>query len=658
MAKETSTPEVVSRQLIELSLTKPPVHSFNRQLVRIVVDTVGASAATLWLLRENELVLCEEIEETVGAVRSIRISEQDQQKALRTAFERGEVVVIKDVSGGFDPLGPVPAEQRSLVFIPVVGLRGNLGVLRLVFPPASEPLLWRQIQLAETLSGYYSLYSAQRILTVQHEERQDIDRLSKAILELQHYTFSRELPEVVVNSAIEVARLDRVVLLMADAEGQLSVSAVSSVSQVNKKGAWARLTCELGEIILQAGQPLHYLSGVTQLDEIEDEELRRQVNSYVLMSGARSLLLYPLSAGEQKVAVLALESFAEQPLTNFERVLCTVFAAHAASALANQRLFESVPFSGFFARKLESGQETVVRGRSRLKKAAKYGLGLLVAAVVVWLVGFYPVEEKVGARCFVQPETTRFITAKVAGEIETVNFQQGDDVEESVLLIKLRTDEFELGLRKEQEDASNIEAQVVKLRGEAEKERDPERRGSLLADMRALGHSLAARQEQVKLLKAKIEDCYLRAPIAGTILEPDEPEKLLGVVVREGEQLCRIGSIADRVRVRIAVPAERIADVEEGQQVEIRLRPLIARKALRGTIETVAERSVTYKNANVFMADVVLPNSLVQAPDEESPQYLLKPGMTGKAKIVRPGKSTYLYIYGGILHRKAKYWLY
>ncbi len=657
MAKETSAPEVVSRQLIELSLTKPPIHSFNRQLVRIVIDTVGALAATLWLLRETELLLVEEIEESVGAVRGIRISEQRQQQALRAAFEKGEVVVLGDVAEAFDPLGPAPVEQRTLVFIPVVGLRGNLGVLRLVFPPVSDAILSKQIQLAETLSGYYSLYSAQRILTVQHEERQDIDRLSKAILELQHYTFSRQLPEVVVNSALEITELDRVVLLMTDNTGELSVRAVSSVAQIDRKGAWARLVCELGQIVLQTGLPLHFLAGVTNIEDIEDEELRRQVNSYVLMTGAKSLLLYPQSSAGEKVAVLIFESFADRSLTTFERVLCTVFAAHTGSALGNHRLFQSVPFSKFFAKRLDLEREAVKRGRSRLGKVLKWGAGALAVAGAIWFMCFRQVVEKVGAPCFVVPETERVLTAPIAGEIQSVRFQQGDRVEQSDLLVKFRTDQLELNRDHERENARNIEAEIVRLRGEAEKEQDPDKMGSLLAQIRVAGHSLNAKQAQIDLLNSKIRDCSLLAPISGTVLEPEQPDELLGFFVREGEPLCRIGSIA-RVRVKIAVPAERVRDIETGLEVQIRLRPLVSDEPMLGNISTIGGQSVTHKNANVYIADVIVDNVLLAVSGDEGPQYLLKPGMTGKAKIIRSDKSTYLAIYGGMLVRKMKYWLF
>jgi hypothetical protein len=129
------------------------------------------------------------------------------------------------------------------------------------------------------------------------------------------------------------------------------------------------------------------------------------------------------------------------------------------------------------------------------------------------------------------------------------------------------------------------------------------------------------------------------------------------VVVRAGETLCRIGSIGERVKVKVAVPDERITDVAVGMPVEIRLRTLIAEKPIEGRITALAEASVTYKNANVFMADVLVDNTRAQSAEGE-PQYLLKPGMTGKAKIIRPGKSNYASIYGRLLWRKLQYWFF
>ena len=42
-----STTKSVCRNLVELSAARPPVHSFNRQFVRLLLDATGALAATL-----------------------------------------------------------------------------------------------------------------------------------------------------------------------------------------------------------------------------------------------------------------------------------------------------------------------------------------------------------------------------------------------------------------------------------------------------------------------------------------------------------------------------------------------------------------------------------------------------------------------------------
>lgn len=658
MTTDASSVKLVSKQLIELSSSKVPVHSFNRQLVRLIVDGLHAMAATLWLVRENELVLCEEIEQTVGAVRSLGMAQERQQVALRRAFEQSLPSVLGDATEGFDPLKPAREEQHNVVFVPVAGLQGNVGVLRLIFPPMDAAELSLRAQLAETLAGYYSLYSAQRVLSIQHEERRDIDRLSKAILQLQHYTFSLQLHEVIVNSAVEVAGLDRVSLLTADKKGRLHVACVSSVSTAQKGGVWARLLSEVGQIIMQKGEPLHFFPGHVDPEEIEDEELRERVNSYVVMTDAKSLLFYPLTSGAQKVGVIVFESFKEQILGSFERVLCTVFATHCASAIGNNALFLRMPFAKLRARNIEREREKTKRGPARVEKILKAALVLSLLAALVWFVGYHPVPEKIGAQCFVEPEIVRVVTAKIPGEVQRVNFAHGQFVRQSDVLIQFRTDDIRLNLDKEKAGVRNIQSNIDKLRGEADDARDPDQRGSLLAELGSLEHELAAKQKTVELLTLKLQDCTLRAPLTGIVLDPDQPEKLLGLVVPEGEPLCRVGNIHEKAKVRVAIEAARVLEVREGLEVEIRLRSRATEEVLEGEIDKLERHSVTYKNANVFMADVIVPNQVRKDKAGGKPQLALKIGMTGKAKIIRDGESTYFAIYGGLLKRKLSYWLY
>jgi len=661
MAPEQQAAEIVSRKLIELSLTKPPVPSFNRQLVRIVVDTVGASAATLWLLNENELVLCEELEQTPGTVRGIATPEQQQQNALRICFEQSQMVVFGNTADGqqtTDANGVYV--NSSLVFTPVVGLQGNLGVLRLVFPPMHPALLSRQVQLAETLCGYYSLYSAQRILSAQHEERRDVDKLSKAILQLQHYSFSGQLEEVISNSAAEVARVDRTVLLTTRSNGTLKLASVSSVTEPDKKGAWAKLITELGELILQADRPFQFIPGLNSLDEIEDEELRDRVSSYVTMTEVKTLMIFPLASRNDKAGVLVIESFQDPALSSFERVLCTVYASHAGSALVNYRLFRTVPFSGYFSTKLIDDVEGVRRGHSRFKKILKRGAIAAALIGLAWFGAIRPTPEEIGALCYVEPHEVRLITAPQDGEIEVVLFGRGMpngfEVPEGRLVLKMRDDQILLALQAEKKKAAQVALEVVQLRAQATAAKNDEERQTLLGRLSTKKAELEAKKIEVKLQQKLLDQCKIYSPIDGTIIEPDDPAQLVKIPVREGQLLCRVGSLSEKVRIMVAIPSERSHLVEPGADVTIQLRSLVHIQTIEGKIESISRRSENYESSNVFMATVVVPATVMSDDGSEVP-LSLKPGMTGKANVILED-STYVRIFGGALLRKLDYWLF
>ena len=285
-------------------------------------------------------------------------------------------------------------------------------------------------------------------------------------------------------------------------------------------------------------------------------------------------------------------------------------------------------------------------------------LVLLIVGGVVWFLGFYPVADRVEAKCFVAPDMTRWITARRDGEVEEVNFEQGDRVEESDVLIQLRTDQLQLRLTRERENAQSLRTQIRKMSGQAEDPENTDRRGRLLAQVNVLQHRLAAKEQHLKLLEQKVEDSYLRAPMTGTMLSPEEPGELLGAAVKAGQPLAQMGSIQDKARVKVAVPGTRISDVQTGYEVEIHLRPLIIDRTLKGEITQLANRSVTYKKSNVFMATVPVDNPMVSVPGKSGKTPLLKAGMTGKADIVRPKMSCYAAIYAKKLWRKVKYWMF
>lgn len=637
----------ISKDLIEFGRSAPPLQAYNRQILQMLPQVVGARAATLWIVRDGQLLMADQVEKTPGAASSLKTPEDKQQAVIKRAYERQESISIGSGMAG--------ENAENLIFVPVSDIQGVLGVVRLVFGDVESDKLSRLTQLAELICGYYSLYSANRVLSAKQQEREELDKLSKAILQLQHYTFSNHLPEVVVNSAVEIAPLDRAVLLTNNGKSEYGIVGVSSTIETTKDSAWSRLTGELAAVVSEMNEPLIFSKSDQKMEEIDNDQLREKVNSYLLMTDTSTLMVFPLVSGGEHIGVLILERFKDTKLTEIERVVCTIYAAHSASAVGNHRIFNSVPLHSFYAKKLEKEEEEVSRRPLRIWKAVKTAIFLAIIAALVYLGGFYPVTEKIGADCFVVPYNTRILTSNISGEIENVHFEQGSFVTEGTPLLQLRTEDIRLQLGRERENAKNIHAEMAMLRGRAEDETNPQQRGRMLAEIQALTHSYNAKLKEIELLENRLQDCLIVSPIDGIMLEPEDPDSLLGVTVTEGERLARVGASHEKVKIKIALPSNRVTEVEEDSQANIGLQPLLGYEDISATIRAIADRSVNYKDTNVFMATAVIPN---RREDVGGNRPLLKAGMTGKARIIVPEDSTYFLIYGRRLLRQLRYWFF
>jgi multidrug efflux pump subunit AcrA (membrane-fusion protein) len=658
MENFSKTPSAsTGEQLLALIKSLPAEDDFQRSFLQILSEALESPAITMWKITDEGLEVAEHVEQKGRQGVRINLPEQDQQEALRKAVQEGKGVHLSEGGAGFDPISGVSGGGRGhVLFQPLMDRENIAGVLRVLLPPQPQKHVRQKVKFCEVLAGYFSFYRAYAELSRREGDQAEIDHLSRSLLQLQHYTFSANLPEVVVNSAVEIASLDRAVLLVWE-KSSLKVESVSSAVMPNKKAAWNKLCCELGELVLEREEPLEFFPDEESVDQIPDAELREKVNSYVLMTDVKSLLCFPLRSHSDRVGVLICEKMTEPPLSDVERKNCTIYATHVASVVENHRIFMDLPLSGIYAKRLSEKGETTKRGPLPIGKITKWMITLFVLAAILWLVCIHSVPEKVKARCFVEPFRARIVTSRIAGEVKNVYFDLGEFVQEGTPLIELRSEDIKLALNKEKENAKNIQAEIIKLRGEAEAETDIGKRGQSLAQLAIKQHALEAKRQEIKILEKQLQYCFLNSPISGTVIEPDEPRSLIGVTVSKGETLCRIGRIRDKVKVKVAIPAERICKVEFGQKVEIKLRPLLGRDTFEGEICCLAQRSVTYKESNVFMADVTLPNRY-RTEGQASGELLLKPGMTGKAYIYLGTDSCYLSIYARELYRKIRYWLF
>jgi len=268
------------------------------------------------------------------------------------------------------------------------------------------------------------------------------------------------------------------------------------------------------------------------------------------------------------------------------------------------------------------GAQAARRGRKALAGLLGPRHTLAKAIAILALVGAVLVTtmqgaDRVAGGFVVRAVGRQAVPSPFEGYLKSVGAMPGDRVEAGkTVLATLDTTDIRLNLAAAEAERSS------KL-----KEADASRTAGKIAEAQiaeAAAEGIAAR---IDLLTHQLERAEVRAPIDGVVLAGDL-EKLVGVPLKTGEMLFEVAP-ADAFAVRIAVPEDRVIDVEPGQ------KGMLAAAAYPGerigfVVTRVEKVAQVVEHKNVFHVDATL---------ERVPEWL-RAGMEGEAKI-EVGKASY-----------------
>jgi multidrug efflux pump subunit AcrA (membrane-fusion protein) len=196
---------------------------------------------------------------------------------------------------------------------------------------------------------------------------------------------------------------------------------------------------------------------------------------------------------------------------------------------------------------------------------------------------------------------------------------------------------------RDQENAAVQQKQLDEARGDLavlmeSKSRDAQLREKELQETRSQLHLAIAgpRPEEVQAAEAEVrrleaelaflEDELRRAIIyspSDSVVVTPYLKNRLGQFVHRGEMLCKLAVAGARTSVEIAVPEKEAADVAVGYPVAVKLNSYLGRPTLNGRVAFLAPEVDASSGSSFVRAEVQL----------DGPRDLLKPGMTGFAKI-------------------------
>jgi hypothetical protein len=258
---------------------------------------------------------------------------------------------------------------------------------------------------------------------------------------------------------------------------------------------------------------------------------------------------------------------------------------------------------------------------------------ILAAISAVALLPLCPWRYKVRNDCRVEPVVRRFTVVPYDGILKNTCVRPGDLVVEGQVLASMDDRE----LRWELSGVAAERGRVAKQRDVAMAAHDTSEKQMAQLEMERL-------DLKIKLLKNREANLDVTSPIAGVILRGDLQDAE-GAPVRVGQGLFEVAPL-DRLKLELSVAEEELPSVRPGMTVTARLDGLHG-KSVAGTIDKIYPQSEIREGKNVFVAEVALDN----------PNNLLRPGMSGRAKVVSRLRPLGWIWFHKAWHRLRNWWV-
>jgi hypothetical protein len=654
----------LTERILRLSAQDLPEAEYFRDFLQQVVQTLAAAAGFVWRTMHGS---AQNLECKVGNP-ALHLTPEEERKRfdiLRRAEEQNEPAIL-NLRG---PATGLPS--WDLLYVPIKIRQKAEAVLEVwIGPNRSAQALPRMGQYLSRLADMAAVYLSRK----QNPTPSDPELWSRLDAFTRRIHSSLDLTEVSLRVANEGRLLigcDRISVAVRRGSKAV-IEAVSGTDTVEPRANVIQRLTLLCTAVLKWGEKLTYAGA---RDATLPNDVLAALDDYLEVSFGKLLIVYPLPDEREKEreregeakrpyrGLLVAENFTTtQPAETVDSRL-EVLGRHIAPALYNSSSYRRLPL-GWIWKPLAALQEG-------LRMRAKLIVGLVVFAVValILILTLVPYPLRMEAKGQLLPQERRWIYAPVEGQI--VRFEEGvvpgAQVAQDQSLVLMR--DLQLEARILQLNAETLAAQndidvISKLFNSAANETD---RLRLSADRRQKEaqrdrYSLELRtlRERTNAERAHPGQFWLKAPIAGTVLNWDFRETLTNRLVKPSEPLLRIGDKNRLWEVELRIPQKHMGHVIRAlrqfapRDLDVDLLLLSEpTKTYKGklSLARVAGEAAPQKDQPTDPEPVVLASVRLDGPDippeRRLPQELLVAGTDLNARIdCGPRAMGYSLFYG------------
>jgi putative peptide zinc metalloprotease protein len=244
---------------------------------------------------------------------------------------------------------------------------------------------------------------------------------------------------------------------------------------------------------------------------------------------------------------------------------------------------------------------------------------IAVAAVLTILLVLPLGHESVSGRFLLEPAQMAVIHARVAGTVTQLDAEEGHEVRPGVVLATLRNVPLQSG----------VEYAKARLSMASERAKNASIRyadyGSALKEKEGL-------TSQVQQLSDMESALRITSPVAGTVITP-RVRDLLGSTVKEGQELLQVADLSS-MRARIYISEYDLYKIRKDARARLQVQGMIHTWAAQ--IVSMAARPTEIDSrlfGKVELQGMNPPHFYVVDLLVQNPEAILKPGMTGIARV-------------------------
>ena len=204
--------------------------------------------------------------------------------------------------------------------------------------------------------------------------------------------------------------------------------------------------------------------------------------------------------------------------------------------------------------------------------------------------------------------------------------------------------------RTELEDTQEAAAVAERDLAEARHKLELLQRGPRPEEIAATRAEISGLEAQRRYLEGQLQRVVVRSPAGGVVATPTRQlHDMVGQVVQQGALIAKVYDL-DKLTVEIPIPEKEIADVRVGQEVAFKARAY-PNRTFHGTVTSVATTTADDESSSLGGGATGSPgaqgggrgggagrggegaSTILVTTQVDNDSLLLKPGMTGQAKI-------------------------